>query len=138
MCRDGQWLIIAKTGTKLCPVNNLELYLSWSGINRENSKFLFRNLSKVEGSYRLRSVKKPITYTRMRELLIDAFKEFVPDIKKYGLHSLRSGGATASANSGIPDRLFKRHGKWKSESAKDGHVKDMVENRLSVSLNLGI
>ena len=28
----------------------------------------------------------------------------------YGLHSFRAGGATAVANSGVEDRLFKRHG----------------------------
>jgi hypothetical protein len=28
----------------------------------------------------------------------------------FGLHTLRSGGATTAANMGIPDRLFKRHG----------------------------
>ena len=31
----------------------------------------------------------------------------------------------------IPDRLLKRHGRWNSESAKDGYVKDSVESRLS-------
>lgn len=48
---------------------------------------------------------------------------FVPDISKYGLHSLRADGATVCANSGIPDRLFKRHGRCASETAKDGYIK---------------
>ena len=38
-------------------------------------------------------------------------------------------GATAEANAGVPDRLFKRHGRWKSESAKDGYIKDSMEKR---------
>jgi len=54
------------------------------------------------------------------------------------LHSLRSGGATAAANRGIPDRLFKRHGRWSSESAKDGYVKDSIDERLRVSQCLGL
>jgi len=41
---------------------------------------------------------------------------------EFGLHSLRAGGATLAANSGVRDRLFKRHGRWKSENAKDGYV----------------
>ena len=49
------------------------------------------------------------------------------------MHSLRSGGATAAANAGVLDRLFKRHGRWRSESAKDGYVKDSVSSLLSVS-----
>jgi hypothetical protein len=34
----------------------------------------------------------------MRELLIDAFRPFVSDIKRYGLHRLRPGGATTAAD----------------------------------------
>jgi hypothetical protein len=45
----------------------------------------------------------------MRELFIEAFSPFVVNIKGYGLHSLRSGGATSAAKYGVPDRLFKRH-----------------------------
>ena len=52
----------------------------------------------------------------------------------FGMHSLRAGGATAAANAGVEeDRLFKRHGRWKSESAKDGYVKDSLDRRLKVS-----
>ena len=41
--------------------------------------------------------------------MLDAFKDIVPDISAIGTHSLRSGGALAAANAGVPDRLFKRH-----------------------------
>ena len=30
-------------------------------------------------------------------------------------------------------RLFKRHGRWKSKTAKDGYVKDTVADLMSVS-----
>ena len=60
------------------------------------------------------------------------------DQRLFGLHSLRSGGASAAANNGISDRLFKRHGRWKSEKAKDGYIKDNITELLSVSLNLGL
>ena len=60
------------------------------------------------------------------------------DPKLFGLHSLWAGGATAAANAGVPDRLFKQHGRWKSESAKDGYIKDSMEKRLKVSKPLGI
>ena len=44
------------------------------------------------------------------------------DPKQFGMHSLRAGGATAAANAGVLDRLFKRHGHWRSETAKDGYI----------------
>ena len=74
----------------------------------------------------------------MRELLLEKLAHVGLDPKSYELHSLRSGGATAAANAGVPDRLFKRHGRWRSENAKDGYVKDSLTSRLSVTKGLGV
>ena len=70
--------------------------------------------------------------------MLVAFKNIVPDVSAIATHSLRGSGATAAANAGVPDRLFKRHGRWASESAKDGYVQDSLSSRLSVSKALGI
>ncbi len=48
------------------------------------------------------------------------------------------GGATAAENAGVHDRMFTRHGRWVSENAKDGYVKDNLDSRLLVSQSLGI
>ena len=29
----------------------------------------------------------------------------------------------------VPDRLFKRHGRWQSETAKDGYVENFLKAR---------
>ena len=68
-----------------------------------------------------------ISYSRVQELAIEKQKEIGLDSKYLGLHSLRSGGASAAVNTGVPDRWFKRHGRWLSENAKDGYVKDILE-----------
>ncbi|XP_060579452.1 uncharacterized protein LOC132736355 [Ruditapes philippinarum] len=72
----------------------------------------------------------PLSYTRARELILDMFEHIGLDKSKFGLHSLRSGGASAAANAGVSDRLFKRHGRWKSEKGKDSYVKDDIDKRL--------
>ena len=72
--------------------------------------------------YSLRCDNSPMYYTRMQRILIDSFSLFVSDINTNGFHSRRAGGATATANLGIPDRLLKRHGRWRSETANDGYV----------------
>ena len=61
-------------------------------------------------------------------------------VSQFGTHSLRAGGASASAaaNAGVQDRLFQRHGRWKTVSAKNGYVEDSLDSRLSVSRMLGI
>ena len=58
--------------------------------------------------------------------------------QKFGLHSLRSGGATAAANAKVPDWIFKRHGRWRSENAKDRYIKDNLESRLEVTRKIGL
>ena len=94
-------------------------------IERSTGAFKFRNSS-------------PLSYTRARELVLTAFESIGLDKKNFGLHSLRAGGASAAANAHVSDRLFKRHGRWKSEKAKDGYIKDNVASLLSVSKSLGI
>ena len=58
--------------------------------------------------------------------------------KSYGLHSLRAGGATAAANLGINDKLFKKHSRLKSEKVKDGYVHENLDSLLLISKNLGL
>ena len=75
--------------------------------------------------------------------MLEAFKDIAPDISVIGTRSLRSGGRrgggkAAAANAGMSDRLFKRHGRWSSDSAQDGYVKDSLFLRLSISQVLGL
>ena len=106
-----------------------------AGIDFESDLPLFRRLNSVKTKTRMR--KSVISYTRVKELVKEAFVDSI-DVNLIGVHSLRVGGASSAANNGIPDRLFKRHGRWSSENAKDGYIKDRLEHRLSVSRNLGI
>ena len=99
----------------------------------------FRSLSFLpsKNTYNLRG-SSPLSYTRAREIVFSAFESIGLNKKSFELHSSRAGGASAAANRNITDRLFKRHGRWKSDKAKDGYVKDNVESLLSVSKSLGI
>ena len=103
-----------------------------------STDFLLRRVSflKSTQSYVLRSGK--LSYTTCRDLFKEALRSVGVDPKKYGLHSLRSGGASAAAAAGVPDRLFKKHGRWASDNAKDGYVKETISNQLKVSLSLGL
>ena len=68
-----------------------------------------------QGSSALQSLASSlpdVALARLWELVLEAFKDIVPDISAIGTHNLRSGGATATANAGVPDRLFKRRGRW--------------------------
>ena len=135
--REGAWIVIARTRTKLCPVAMLERYFKLAGIKGEQDKFLFRGLVNTKNGSWLRNAGG-LSYTRAREVVLDMLEAIGLDKRQFGLHSLRAGGASAAANAGVPDRFFKRHGRWRSENAKDGYVKDALEERLKVSRNLGL
>lgn len=86
----------------------LERYLYMCKIDNNSDEFIFRSLSfcKKSQCFKLRG-NNPLSYTRAREVLLAALESIGLDKSKFGLHSLRSGGATAAASAGIADRLFK-------------------------------
>ena len=131
--------VISKTGTITCLVDMLDRYLKLAGTSENSVDYILRSVSfcKSTDSYQLRNSCQ-ISYTRAREILLSALKVVGLDKRQFGLHSLRSGGTTVAAAVGIDDILFKRHGRWKSDKAKDGYVKENIHVRLSVSKNLGI
>ena len=137
--RDGAIVVIARTGTDYCPVAMLERYMCLANISVANlsDNYLFRRLISTKNGQKLRDSAN-LSYTRARELVLAMLESIGLDRKQFSLHSLRSGGASAAANAGVPDRHFKRHGQWRSESAKDGYVQDRIEERLSVSKKLGL
>ena len=98
-------------------------------------KLLFQGLISTKNGCKLRE-SGGLSYTRVRELVLGMLSAIGLDHRQFGLHSLRAGGASAAANVGVPDRLFKRHGRWRSENAKD--VKDGMEERLEVSRRIGL
>ncbi|XP_076100861.1 uncharacterized protein LOC143070462 [Mytilus galloprovincialis] len=137
--REGTQVLIARTDTQTCSVSMLEKYLLLSNIDASSSDYIFRSmyLCKKSKSYKLRGLK-PLSYTRVRAIILSALESIGLDKSKFGLHSLRSGGATAAASAGIQDRLFKKHGRWASDKAKDGYVRENIKEKLTVSKSLGI
>ena len=138
--RNGHTVLIARTRTKLDPFVFLHRYLSAADIQPKDECFIFRGIyvHPSSGKQFLKDMDKHISYSTIRDLLLACIQSIGLDPKAYGTHSLRAGGATAAANRGIPDRLFKVHGRWRSESSKDRYIKDSIRRRLKVSLNLGL
>ena len=135
--RQGDSIMVARTGTSTCPVAMMEKYYATASLSHSSSWPLFRGITRTKSGERLRSTGS-LSYTRMRKLFLAKLRELGFDASQFGLHSLRAGGATAAANAGVPDRLFKRHGRWRSEAAKDGYVKDSREALLSVTKSLNL
>ena len=125
MYRDGHHSFIAMMNADLCPVMNYITTLpKYRYILDESDEILFRSmpLSKSTNCYSLRKIILPISYTISRDAVLSLFGKVGLDTENFGLHSLRSGGATAAANNCISNRLLKRHGRWRSKKVKDSYV----------------
>ena len=138
--REGRWVHIAASYKETCPVKNVKLYFEKADMIDDecHDLFIFRGVTKTKHYEKLRVMNKPLSYTRVREIVLATLKSIGLNERLYGTHSLRAGGATHSANAGIPDRLWKRHGRWKSDKSKDMYVQDSLEKLLSVTNNMGI
>ena len=119
--------MIARSPAVTCPVRMQERY-----IKMDSELFLFWQITKSRKGEYLRD-EGPVSYTTMRELFKKKVKELGYPAEAFGLHSLQAGGASAAANTGVSDCLFKRYGRWKSDNAKDGYIEDSLDNRLSVT-----
>ena len=113
--REGAIVPIVKSGTDLCPWGNLEKYLSQAKLTLPTSSqggddYLFGNIQTKSGPQSIRPGSK-LSYTRCREVLLKKIADVGLDPKSFSWHSFRSGGASAAANGGISDRLFKRLGR---------------------------
>ena len=134
--RDGAWVVISRTNSKCCPVAMLERYRCMSS-SSVSDKCLFRGIVHTKSGDKLRA-SGGLSYTRVRELVLEKLVAIGLNKRQFGVHRLRSGGASAAAQAGVPDRWFKRHGRWRSENAKDGYIKDNLQDRLQVSRSLGL
>ena len=138
--RDGKHVYIAATGSECCPVKLIKRYIACAKLSLDSNLYLFRGLvyHRRRKFYTFRRLNKGISYTSARELVLSAFSSVGLDVKLFGTHSLRKGGATAAAEHHVCDRLIMKHGRWQSEKSKDLYISESVRQKLSVTKNLGI
>ena len=136
--RKGNWLHLAKLNSKLCPLDLTKRYFVLAGIDKQSGKYILRGTENTKKGQKLRKIDKPLCYSTVSCHVLDLRANIGLDTKKFGLYSLQSGGASAAANLGVSDRLFKKHSRWKSDKVKDSYVQEDIESKLSLSRSLGL
>lgn len=134
--RSGRQVLIAKGSTSACPVAMLQRYIKHSDLSMGSDSYLFKPACRSGSKCFLLKSNKKLSYTRARECILIKLKLVAPNLN-LGLHSLRASGATVAANSkGVSDRCLKRHGRWKTDTAKDGYIEDSLDKKLFITKQL--
>lgn len=133
--RDGDKTYLSTTGKDYCPVRILQRYMAEANIEIGDDSYLFSPLSYHASSNSYKPItSKALSYSRCREMFLDALKQInVTCTHKYGLHSLRSGGASQLAKKGVSDELIMIQGRWKTSQSKNRYVKRSLNTRLEIS-----
>ena len=135
--RQGNGIVITKGSSNACPMLMLLKYISMAGISLSSSQFLLKPVFRFKGIAKLIYKDKMLSYTAAKGSVLSRLRSVRPDLN-LGLHSLRSGGATAAVAGDVSERCIKMHGRWKCDSSKDMYVVDQLNSRLSVSKQLGL
>ena len=126
--RQGSHILLSATDSYACPVQLTALLIQNAG-RVDGSRPLLPAASVHEGQKVYDST--PTSNQSLRKGVVEVFQEV--GFPKFGLHSLRAGGATLAANSGILIRLWMEHGGWRSFESAVGYVKTSSEVMAKVS-----
>ena len=132
--REGFWGFIASTNDPYCPVSLTKKFLHLG--KQEDSSYIFRKVCHSKRGHCLRVQR--LTYSRALELTRNQLLAVGLKPKDYGLHGMRSGGASLAAALGLPDRLIMCHGGWKSETSKNRYISESKTSLLHVSRSLSL
>jgi hypothetical protein len=112
--------MVARVGGLYCPIALVERLLLLGRYAQSGHGPLLRSTTVFPSQQHLRSSQPSYSTVLSWYKTAASLLGLNPD--EYGTHSGRRGGATRAANVDISDRLFKEHGRWRSERAKDGYV----------------
>ena len=130
--RDGEWVPVARCADlSLCHVAVLTSWLEFT--RRSGMEPLFG----IVAPYGARGPHiRPGTvllYTCCLEVVKIVCKELGVSNGMIGTHIARVSGASLAAEALVSDRLFQKHGRWKSAGIKNSYVKESIKAKLSVT-----
>ena len=137
--RAGQTVFITRSSSELCALTWLVRYLKQANIPNGEKKYIFRAIfhSDKHNLWGLRTSNKTLSHSYLSEMFKKRITQAGIEGSGLTLHSLRAGGVTLAANTGVPERLYKAHGRWKSD-AVECYIQDPIDAKLSVTKHMDV
>lgn len=151
--REGQWITIESSHLQYSASRLLSSVLArltyiWSNSDMQTKAIMYdRKPSKELVNLPLQDVPVIFFVQKGSETPLffrkTSYSQFLSKLKAWaisvglrpqdiGTHSLRRGLASDWALQGIPDRLRREHGRWKSEKVADGYIDDSINIQLKL------
>jgi integrase len=140
--RKGNVIPVARGSTGACPVRLLEAL--FARVPYGNEQHIFQA---YDGHAAGRGGDPPLAgaqieygrarYQVMKQVGLQMGLSVREAQARFGLHSLRSGGATKAAAENVDERVFQAHGGWKSREAMLAYIEETLDHQLSVTRAMG-
>ena len=135
--REGHFSNIRRSNKSTCPVSFTEKLLSLLPDEKGSPFPVLRRIVQKKERKRFHH-SHGISYSTLRQEFREHLGPFVVDIKKFGLHSIKSGGASNPALRRVDSELLDRHVGWKSSKTKHRYVKYRANDILKVTEAIGL
>ena len=86
--REGSWVYLTKLEAALCPIELVSQYFEKGNIRDNCQKYIFRGIITTNAHSKLKTCEKHISYTRVRENVLQRLKNIGAETKSFGLHNL--------------------------------------------------
>lgn len=139
--RQGSVVVVTRGSSAVCPVALLERWLEQAG-SMQPDAFVFQAFSARDSSSVPSLSGEQLGYPQARyHVLAQLALHFELSQKeaasRFGLHSLRSGGATLCAVHEVDERLFQEHGGWRSKEAMHNYIQESLQHRMAPTAAMG-
>lgn len=130
--KKGKTVFLANAGYPINPYVILQVYIDELKVRGARSDCYL-----ISAASLLRhSPPRPVSYNQMKSQFDDVMKELGFPKGLLGFHSFRAGGATGAARAQVPDRVFQKHGRWKTTNVKNSYVEELDDDMLGVTREL--
>lgn len=141
--RKGDVVVLARGHTVACPVGLLERYLLSAGLS--GAVPLFQSFDGQQARFQPRLAKlsgAALSYEQARYHVLKMVAKVkgitAQEVRAlFGLHSLRSGGATFVAKVGVCERDFQAHGGWACRESMLRYLEANLDAKLGVTKVMG-
>ena len=124
--RTGDEVSIAKGSSSACPYNMLLRFMSVAGVTSDSNHFLFKPANRTKNVCKLITKDKKLSYSRARECILKMLGSVAPN-GNFGVHSLRSGGATTAAKKEVVTVVSGRMADGGENRVKMGMLKTLLK-----------